>query len=429
MGQKFKNLADLGRVKGFSGAEGKVRFDFTDALTGKVKNRVEGGNMVFSEQLRSANIISFLSQLVTPIVYLTDGEDEPTDDFQLLPGSIVGWGSPMNGSIAGAYQGAFNAPASKIGVIPPTKDRCVYKYVYDFLPTQLPFAPKAVGITQQFMSLYNYNTPNYFEANAAYTNNALNYIYDAQSGLGYAISNAGVVTVYNPLDGTSSTIDVSAVVGAVSALSVGINQQNGKGYILAYSATAAYRYMYEFSDLTFSELAETYNFAALTNYPATSKVFAVYDNFYYYWNGGWYRGDFTNNINAVLQTAPTDYYFTSIGNGGQLGSLIVIGDDVFVYYDYYMTNAFSNQPRVTVWDIKNNVFKASLSSVNKGNSTSYCQQIIYGLTNRKSPLISSQQYGKYYSKNALTHFKIPENGYEREDGQGVSLTYTLELFF
>ncbi|GHU59675.1 hypothetical protein AGMMS49975_27500 [Clostridia bacterium] len=232
MGQKFKNLADLGRVKGFSGAEGKVRFDFTDALTGKVKNRVEDGNMVFSEQLRSTNIISFLSQLVTPIVYLTDGEDEPTDDFQLLPGSIVGWGSPMNGSIAGAYQGAFNAPASKIGVIPPTKDRCVYKYVYDFLPTQLPLAPKAVGITQQFMSLYNYNTPNYFEANAAYTNNAFNYVYDAQSGLGYAISNAGVVTVYNPLDGTSSTIDVSAVVGAVSALSVGINQQNGMSYTI-----------------------------------------------------------------------------------------------------------------------------------------------------------------------------------------------------
>ena len=77
-------------------AEGRVRIDLTDPLTGRVVDRREGKNHVFTQYLERSQ----LTQLNSIKTVLTDFTGTLDTTIPFLPGHIIGWGTPSAGSSA-----------------------------------------------------------------------------------------------------------------------------------------------------------------------------------------------------------------------------------------------------------------------------------------------------------------------------------------
>lgn len=399
---------------------GNVTIDYTDPVTGRVKERIQDHNHEFIDQFASLAWDTILSLTTAETLFMTDDNTPPDDNFQYLRGNIVGWG--MNGADAsGTYRGKYVADKS-FNRQPFASDEGYgyrWKYVYDFTPSQVPGKIGSIGITAQYMNFSSANNPVYPVKRFRYTTEANYYIYKGQWG--YRIDNTGIITVYNPLSNEKYTVDVSAVTGTAHTLCLGFNYSNGKAYILAYHSTAANRRMYEFLDEEFSVLLNTYSPSSIAAYPSTTKVFAVYDNYYYYWNSGWYRGDFAENVNAVLQPVPVCPYIASAATG-QVGS--IAGHDDYIYV---FNNGNSTSYRHLIWDAKEN---RSVASINAATTSSAYQQQCPEDPTTANRLYLLSYYGGYFMyKNALTCYVLPDDAPERPENSGVQITYLVDVTY
>lgn len=137
----MKELTDL--QKHLIGAElhGHCRIDYTDPITGKVLERIEGDNHVFMDQFMAQ---SFQSQALSSALLVTNGEKELDTDLPWIPGTPIGYGTPFSGA-TGIYQGSFRQGDSYRNRI--TQQGVTSLYVYDFLTTQIPDVIRYVGLT------------------------------------------------------------------------------------------------------------------------------------------------------------------------------------------------------------------------------------------------------------------------------------------
>lgn len=137
----MKELTDL--QKHLIGAElhGHCRIDYTDPITGKVLERIEGDNHVFMDQFMAQ---SFQSNALSSALLITNGEKELDTDLPWIPGTPIGYGSPSS-EATGIYQGSFRQVDSYRNRI--TQQGVTSLYVYDFLTTQIPDVIRYVGLT------------------------------------------------------------------------------------------------------------------------------------------------------------------------------------------------------------------------------------------------------------------------------------------
>lgn len=293
-------------------AIGKVRIDLTDPLTGKVKERIEGKNHVFNDMITSGEFYSngayypVLSQsngISTAMMVLNDDGATIDPKLALVRGQTIGYGVPGAGS-SGAFKGSANMANQILAEIIGT-EKARWKFQYEFLPSQANGIIKNVGLTQQytskvFMQKYGINKTEAFNSGAP------SYLNDAR--FAYTISSAGVVTKYDKILKTQITIDLSAIVGAVSTeyKSVGYAPRTGKYYVWRYSSTTGNRKMYVFTDNTFSNLESTLSSSNITiGSDGAARPFFVYGDFMYYTHAN----NFLRKANFVANTNYVDINF------------------------------------------------------------------------------------------------------------------------
>ena len=85
-------------------AHGHCRIDYTDPLTGKVLERVEGDNHVFVDQF----VNNFQNTALRSTLLLTDGKSDLDTDFPWIPGNPIGYGN-IDSSATGIYLGSYRS--------------------------------------------------------------------------------------------------------------------------------------------------------------------------------------------------------------------------------------------------------------------------------------------------------------------------------
>lgn len=121
--------------------KGHCQVDYTDPVTGRVLERIEGDNHVFEDQFFAR---SFQEQCLQSTLLLTDGTAALDTSLPWIPGKPVGYANP-SGAATGLFQGAYRASDSYIDV--PTQNGTESLYVYDFLTSQIPGTIRYVGLT------------------------------------------------------------------------------------------------------------------------------------------------------------------------------------------------------------------------------------------------------------------------------------------
>lgn len=270
-----------------SAAFGKVRLDFTDLITGKVIDRVEGKNMVFTDALFSNGWINAVS---SAFLVLTDNADPIDPDMPFVLGEIIGYGIPSSDGL-GLYRGAYNPANQKLAEA--TLEKISWKFQYDFTAPQAIGTIRTIGLTNQFSYLQRIPFDG-FPAKI-YSTNFANVTNDGRYS--YVCSTSGIVTKYDNLLGTASTIDVSATVGSTGSKAVGYAPATGKYYIHNGDAKT----LYEFADNTFGTLVATYSLSNLTAYGLAFYIYG--DNMFVLSNGrNIYVSDYVNNTSHITKT-------------------------------------------------------------------------------------------------------------------------------
>lgn len=195
--------------------KGHCRVDYTDPVTGRVLERIEGDNHVFEDQFFAS---AFQQQCLQSTLLLTDGTAALDTSLPWIPGKPVGYANP-SGAATGYFQGAYRASDSYIDV--PTQNGTESLYVYDFLTSQIPGTIRYVGLTGAYrvgtaITPFRFRWPrNNFEG-----------IYDVArkrwiGGLSVSLSNnsggAGSISVQTQINnpGTAAdTLDLFSLLGS-----------------------------------------------------------------------------------------------------------------------------------------------------------------------------------------------------------------------
>jgi len=283
-------------------AEGRVRIDLTDPLTGSVVDRREGKNHVFTQYLERSQLTN-LNSIKTVLTDFT-GTLDTTVPF--LPGNIIGWGTPSTGS-SGNYQGAYNSAKEVIYQYKPTSNSVYWKMVYEFTAPQANGTIGCIGLTHQFDASITFKNGkkslgNYTTGNDSYKNTN-------DATYGYVVSTAGVITKQNNITFDLTTIDVSATVGTNSNYPkcVCYDSKNGKYGVLVASLSSSYNAnnkLYIFSDNSFSTLETVYS---VSNCPldANKPAYIYNSNLFLVSSDRVYVFDYTTNtlVTTIMQTA------------------------------------------------------------------------------------------------------------------------------
>lgn len=250
-GHKMQDIIKMSQVRQAGEIVGKITLDLTDPTTNKVTERIEEYNTPFRESILGSN--DWVSSVSTAKTCLCDDDRATNLNAPFVFGNGIGYGAPSQAS-SGLLRGAFNSAEQLLAAITPMSVRWVFRY--DFTAPQAVGTIKNVGLTRQ------YQTSGRTEARARVKSKGAPTVGGTSTQDGrYAISisSAGIITLRDCWFGVNNTIDVSATVGNKTAngKAVAYDHVNKKYYVAVYSATAAERVVYRFSDITFSTLEAT----------------------------------------------------------------------------------------------------------------------------------------------------------------------------
>ena len=285
-------------------AEGRVRIDLTDPLTGRVVDRREGKNHVFTQYLERGRL-TLLNSIKTVLTDFT-GTLDTTVPF--LPGNIIGWGTPSTGS-SGNYQGAYNSAGQVLYRYKPTSDSVYWKMVYDFTTSQANGTIGCIGLTRQLDGSETNTFYNGKRSLGNYTAGNNSYMNTNDATYGYVVSTAGVITKQNNITFDRTTIDVSATVGTNGNYPkcVCYDSKNGKYGVLVANLSSSYNAnnkLYIFSDNSFSTLETVYS---VSNCPlnASYPAYIYNSNLFLVSSDSVYVFDYTTNtlVTTIMQTA------------------------------------------------------------------------------------------------------------------------------
>lgn len=416
---------------------GKVTIALTNPSTGQVLEFIEGQNHVFQDVLTSLELVGSGYGAVEPFasanaglstyqLWLSDSNLAIDPVKPYLKGNLIGYGIPGTGG-DGAFRGAASTGVQVIANIDDvTKVR--YKFQYEFTPTQANGVIKAVALTNQFTSK-NTMPKHGLRKLASHASGSPSYCHDRRYS--YYITTAGVLTKYDKWKKTTETKDLSTSVGATENKRVCYAPRTGKYYILKTSATAGSRWLYEFSDNTFTTLTGSY---PLSNSPVDGatdgyqSVGAVYGEYLYLSKGNkqFKKINFVNNTAPItitltvnpLPTAPTLINLTQNSN------LIAEYDGIYMCGD---------------WRLGESAIGACVSP-DTDTITTYFYPSIYYASN--SPVMSNPLsdtfilggwsndsyagYGFLQMGAALTTFILP-TPITKTSANGLTVTYELEV--
>lgn len=133
-------MRDLSQLNGRAvDAHGHCRIDYTDPITGKVLERIEGDNHVFVNQFSTS---LFQNQMPNATMLLTSGDIGLDTSLPYIPGIPCGYGD-INSTATGIYRGAYRSTDSFLNRV--SLNHVSNMYVYDFLSTQIPRKINYVG--------------------------------------------------------------------------------------------------------------------------------------------------------------------------------------------------------------------------------------------------------------------------------------------
>ena len=129
-------------------AEGRITVEYTDGVTGEVKNRFQSENHAFPAGfLRNNNYIlgnTSNNDYIPFSIILSDRGDNIDYNIPVVPGNIIGYGYPGS-SANGNRVGAENTAARSLGVY--SNGKWHYKRQWSWLPSQVPSEIKSFGIS------------------------------------------------------------------------------------------------------------------------------------------------------------------------------------------------------------------------------------------------------------------------------------------
>lgn len=388
----------------------------TDSLTGKVIDKVEGKNHVFSNALLSkrSSDRNWQSAVSTVHTVLTDSSDAVDTSIPYLRGNIIGFGIPsVSGS--GDYRGAYNSANQVLAA--QTIDSTRWKFQYDFTTAQANGTINTVGLTYQYSNnpvsiLSAFNFPGIANSTADRCT--------CDGRYAYSCTTEGVITKFDVHNNTSTTIDVSSIVGTSSSAykNVGYAADTGKYYILTDSSTASERKLYEFSDDTFSTIVNTYEVSNIAFGSYNAPIY-IYGNYIFQVNSIEIRyANFVSNTayTALLgSTAPSNLISgtSSIANLSSLSC--AVGKFIFAGYA-------SSGYRFLMFDMNAKEFVSSMESTYTGASVKHLAK--YPLGSESIMCFSSISE----CRPAIAQYVLP-NPITKTPDKGMTVTYELEVFW
>ena len=404
--------------------EGSVLIQYRDPVTDKVVKQTEDHNHAFLGMFSSLAWEQILSLTTQPIFFLSNDPTPPSNDFPYLRGETIGWGT-VNGVGSGSYLGSW---AAGIGYIrqPITEYEgfpaygMQWRYAFDFAANQILQEIGSLGITAQYMP-YVAGASNTYPIRRIRYEPAENVYYVYKNNKGYSITDAGIVSVYNPVTREKTTIDVSDIAETGAILCVGANAATDRMYIFKYHATAANRRMYEYSDDTFTTVLQTWSPTNITAYPTTNRIFVVQDNFMFYWNANWMRCDFVNNVNTAVMTFPAHPLLTA-RMAANTNSMLLKDGNCYIMDDF--TTSSNN--------IILNMASQSLMAYYNPAARTGTRQAQHAIVDMIEPpnngiLLSSSLDQYYYHKQALTCF-VPQAD-PRPPNTAIRIIYTITVLY
>lgn len=286
-------------------AEGNICIDITDPLTGRVVDRQKGKNTVFPISLWGTQSSGTWGSYIDNVYTVLTGSTADIDpNFPFILGTPIGFGIPSSGG-SGNYRGAYNAANQVLHA--STLSSLRWKFQYDFTTAQANGTIGTIGLTHQYdfggrTSMYNFYGP-------SFTSNYLG-TSDGSCSYGGTYPNTGLITKRNAYTGTTTTIDISALVtgGSSTCISAVYDVTNGKyGVMRHYPGSTTYKHLYIFTDNTFTSIAETYTVSSVI--PKLS-----YGSYACYIYGDYLFIPSSNTI--MIFNYKTDTYVTTLTNNG-----------------------------------------------------------------------------------------------------------------
>lgn len=403
----MKDIVRLNEIKPLQ-AEGRCTIELTDPITGKVKERVCGENMVFPETLM---LDAWWNILDLAYTVLGDDDTPSSLDFPYMRGKALGYGVPSTGG-SGTKRGAYNASNQ---ILKKASDgKLSWKFQYDFTAPQALGTIKAVSLTRQYNEYGNARsrlTQFYSPTNTTHS------YYDGQYG--YLVSVAGVVTITNMYFGTAQTIDISAKVGATSNKSIFIDKTTGTVYILK-SVSDTNHTLYKFTDKTFATLSNTYT---LTSPRVNSSRLFLIKGDYIYWAANATDTKLTK-INYITDTVAD--------------TISCIGGDIFGLYvpaTYLLTLVYLNNGCILLFYqlsnsyIRHEIFDLNTEKFVAGFHTYYGSTISivnHYYAEHPLPCFASGQHAVL--PTAFTNYVLP-TPVEKTNDKGMTVTYELDVYW
>jgi hypothetical protein len=417
-----KDILNLKTMQPFSHAEGRVCIDYTDPVTGKVKERIKGKNHVYLDSFQCTNWKVVLDNIGLHMTGHTPALDTA---FPYLLGSHVGYGRVGAGS-SGTYRGAYNTANSFLG-----RQNGItgisWKYQYDFTPTQVPGTVKKIALTNQFMSSDPVNL--YYSESSTqwpfkvWKQEALinNYTGCTVEGRYSYTCSSGVVTKKDLWFNTSTMIDVSSYVGTSGTMYCGYATDTGCYYI----ANGSTKYVYKFIDeyVTYSASYNYTNMSTSSSYWGPFYVHSGIAYAFYPSNNYICVHDFVANLTMTSITIPNDSAYSTqavyCGYTSTYGNLIV------------SLGYSENKDSSCIFDLTTlSVVGYMFSTTNK---QSYRTPTRYPLSN--DYIFGNPTYGYRMKTKEFIHnaafciYRVPDDAPTRPSGYGMTITYEVEVLW
>lgn len=400
----MKDITRLNEIKPLQ-AEGRCTIELTDPITGKVKERVGGKNMVFPETL----MINRWWESINSVYTVLGDDDTPSSlDFPFMRGQTIGYGQPgQEGS--GLYRGSYNA--SNQILCRQGEGKLSWKFQYDFTAPQAIGMIKAVSLTNQF-------TDRRYEVNFyAYISGGYYYYRDGKYG--YSVTTEGIITITDLYNGISTTIDISEFLQNNNAKHIAIDKATGKGYIT--EGVASNILIHEFSDNTFSEKINSYTISNTFDdrYLWNSSCFLVKGD-------STYLGVASNLIAKINYTDNTLVKFIEIpitiwGSPDRIDYSVPLHiNDDFVYF----SRDYSSESYNVILNLNTDTIEATVRTpANIGTFLMTHPRATHPL-----PCTSSFNGRVDMLPCAITNYVLP-TPVEKTNDKGMTVTYELDVYW
>jgi hypothetical protein len=392
------------------GAIGRVCIDYTDPLTGKIKEQIKGNNHVFSDCLFGTDWMTAMSNVP---LYVTDSRKTIDSNLPYVLGTVLGYGYP-GATASGLNKGAWNSVTGFLSK--QTSYGYSSKFVYDFTPIQALGTVGTIGLTYQNSNSARYSYKQF---------KALSSVNTTDIGIGmyrYNINtSSAIVTKKNIIDDTYETIEVSSIVGTADTKRLGYEPSSGHFFIWVYSSTAASRKIYEFLDDSFSSAI---NIWLPTNINRDANFYVNSGNMYFIntsQENKIYKADFINNTAVTSITVPINIFWNEAAAGFH---------GTIVYNNYILAAGIYNY-KYGSGDGTGIIFDLESEQVIAYMCLDYGYTGMLGLHpySTNNVFCIYEQSAVLKNNNAIAAYKVPDDAPTRPDGYGMTITYELEVIY